>query len=284
MSKTLVVSFGEYLSHTTMERELSELPGGVYEVVESMGRIFYKKVEVNNDKPIEVGDIPAILCGEIKTFFGKRDLFKKFGFAHKRGFLLYGPPGTGKSCLLRLIEDKFIKDFDGVVFVWDGGVSLSLVIENYRKFEPNRPVMVVAEDIDGNIRDFEEDILEFLDGQKALDNFVLVGTTNHLENIPDRIKNRPSRIDRLIEVPPPPAFARGQYLVNLGLTPEQADYIAENTEGMSMAELKEVVVSTYCLDMDVNDVLKRIGFQKETNRKVNEAKSAAQAIRRALPF
>lgn len=268
--RTLVIKFGEHLSHAEVEGDLRVLPAAVYEVAESFGRSFYKPVKVDNDKPIEVGNIPAMLCGEIRTFFGKRDLFKKFGFAHKRGFLLHGAPGTGKSCLLRLIEDKFIKEFDGVVFVWDGGMNLSSMVENFRKFEPNRPIMVVTEDIDSNINEFEEDILEFLDGQKALDNFVLVGTTNHLQNIPDRIKNRPSRIDRLIEVPPPPDFARAAYLRTLGLSEEETKHIADNTEGMSMAELKEVVVSVYCLDMDVNDVLKRIGFQKETNRKANE--------------
>lgn len=272
--KTLVIKMGEdHLSHAQVDQELSELPSAVYEVSEFMGRSFYKPVPVTNDKPIEVGNIPGMLCGEIRTFFGKRDLFKKFGFAHKRGFLLYGPPGTGKSCLLRLIEDKFLNEFGGVVFIWDGGMSITNMVENFRKFEGSRPVMVVCEDIDSCIDSFEEEMLEFLDGQKALDNFVMVSTTNHLENIPDRIKNRPSRIDRIIEVPPPPDFARADYLKNLGLNEAEAKLIADNTQGMSMAELKEVVVSTFCLGMDVHDVLKRIGFQKETNAKVNEAKA-----------
>lgn len=280
--KTLVIEFGDgYLSHAKIEKELFKLPGGVYSVSESFGRSFYKEIEVSNDKPIEVGNIPSLLCGEIRDFFNRRELFKKFGFAHKRGFLLYGPPGTGKSCMLRLIEDKFIKEFDGVVFVWDASMSIVTMIENFRKFEKDRAVMVVCEDIDQCIGDFETEMLEFLDGQKALDNFVMVSTTNHLENIPDRIKNRPSRIDRVIEVPPPPDFARADYLKSLGLDSAQATFIAENTQGMSMAELKEVVVSTFCLGMDVNDVLKRIGFQKETNAKANEAKNNRNGINKA---
>lgn len=276
MSKTLVVKMGDTaLSHVQIDQDeiRSTLPGGVYSVSQYMGRSYYDPVEVDNDKPIEVGDIPAMLCGEIRTFFGKKDVFKKFGFAHKRGFLLHGPPGTGKSCLLRLIEDKFVKEFDGVVFVWDGG-SLSSMVANFRKFEADRPIMVVAEDIDGCISDFEEEILEFLDGQKALNNFVLVGTTNNLAAIPDRIKNRPSRIDRVIEVPPPPDFARTSYLKNLGLSDEESQHIADNTQGMSMAELKEVVVSVYCLDMNVDEVLHRIGFQRDKNAEVNAAQDA----------
>lgn len=184
--KTLVIKMGEdHLSHAQVDQELSELPSAVYEVSEFMGRSFYKPIDANNDKPIEVGNIPGMLCDEIRTFFSKRDLFKKFGFAHKRGFLLYGPPGTGKSCLLRLIQDKFIKEFRGVVFIWDGSMGISSMVENFRKFEKDRPVMVVCEDIDNCIGEFEEEMLEFLDGQKALDNFVMVSTTNFLENIPE---------------------------------------------------------------------------------------------------
>lgn len=54
---------------------------------------------------------------------------------------------------------------------------------------------------------------------------------------------RPSRIDRVLEIRAPDAEARSAYLKRLGLTDAEAAQILPHTEGLSMAHLKEVVIS-----------------------------------------
>ena len=215
-------------------------------------------VEVTNDEPLEVDTSVQEIAKEIETFFNRRDVFKKMGFAHKRGYLLHGPPGCGKSCTLRLLEKAFVELYDGIVLFWDNGSAVSYYVEHIREHEPVRPIMLVCEDIDSFVQEFEESILEFLDGQRGLDNFVLVATTNNLEQIPSRIKDRPSRIDRLVTIGKPSEETRFKYLAGVGVSDAAAKDLAKRTEGLSIAQLKEIVVAVVCLEQPLAPVLERL--------------------------
>jgi energy-coupling factor transporter ATP-binding protein EcfA2 len=218
----------------------------------------FSPVEVTNDKPLEIDTGVADIVEEIGKFFDRRDVFKSMGFAHKRGYLLHGPPGCGKSSTLRLLETQFVEKYNGLVLFWDNGGALSFYVDYLRGQEPDRPIMVVCEDIDSFVQDFEESILEFLDGQKALNNFILVATTNNLNEIPSRIKDRPSRIDRVIEVKLPSEETRFQYLSQIGVAESAARDLAKRTQGLSIAKLKEIVVAVVCLEQPLGPVLERL--------------------------
>lgn len=218
----------------------------------------YLPVDVNNDRPLEIDGSVQEILKEMQDFFERRHIFQEMGFSHKRGYLLHGPPGCGKSSTLRLLEEKFVSKFEGIVLFWSPGSNVEFFYEHIRDHEPTRPVMVVCEDIDGVIGQFEEGILEFLDGQKALDNFVLVATTNNLGNIPSRIKDRPSRVDRLLEIGLPSEATRYEYLRRLKVQDDVAKDLAKRTEKLSIAQLKEIVVATVCLGQPIGPVLERL--------------------------
>lgn len=215
-------------------------------------------VEVTNDEPLEIDTSVQEIADEIQTFFDRREVFKKMGFAHKRGYLLHGPPGCGKSCTLRLLEKAFVEKYDGIVLFWDNGSMVAHYVEHIREHEPVRPIMLVCEDIDSFVREFEESILEFLDGQRGLDNFVLVATTNNLDQIPSRIKDRPSRVDRLVAIAIPTEETRFKYLSQIGVSEASAKDLARRTEGLSIAKLKEIVVAVVCLGQPLAPVLERL--------------------------
>lgn len=218
----------------------------------------FTPVAVTNDEPLDIDSTISDILKEFQDFFERRPIFKKLGFAHKRGYLLHGPPGCGKSCTLRLLQKRFLEKYDGIIIFWRAGAHIKDYVEHIRQYEPERPVMVICEDIDGFISHFEEKILEFLDGQQGLDNFLLVATTNNLGSIPDRIKNRPSRIDRVLEISKPSTQTRRNYLLALKVEPEQAADLAARTEGMTIAQLKEVVVATVALGQSLESVLTRL--------------------------
>lgn len=238
------------------------LPNGLYRMQQVMylGGIVngFRPMLLSNDRPLGIDGKVDVIVREIDTFLGRRDIYKKFGFAHKRGYLLYGPPGCGKSSTLRLLEERFIERFDGVVLFWSPGQNPRGWYEQIRAREPSRRVMLVVEDLDSQMHYFEEDILEFLDGQVGLDNFVLVATTNNLDAIPSRIKDRPSRVDRLLEIGLPTEETRFLYLKSIGVDAPMAKSLAKKTKGLAIAALKEVVIATICLGDDLGPVLERL--------------------------
>lgn len=218
----------------------------------------FTPVAISNDSPVEIDNSVAEIARELETFLSRRDIFKKMGFSHKRGYLLHGPPGCGKSSTLRLLEKLFVEKFDGLVLFWDNGSSVQDYFEHIRRHEPDRPVMLVCEDIDNQISYFEEAILEFLDGHQGLNNFVLVSTTNNLEEVPSRIKDRPSRIDRLVAIGKPSQETRYNYLLSAGVSKSSALDLAVRTEGLSIAQLKEILVAVVCLEQPLKPVLERL--------------------------
>ena len=215
-------------------------------------------VAVTNDEPLDIDPLVHEIVKEFEDFFNRRPIFKKMGFAHKRGYLLHGPPGCGKSSTLRLLQKKFLDQFQGIVLFWRHGASIENYVDFIRENESDRPLMVICEDIDQFMEHFETKILEFLDGQKGLDNFLLVATTNNLKQVPSRIKDRPSRIDRVLEIGKPSRETRLKYLLALNTPEAEANTIADRTEGFSIAHLKEVVVATVCLGQSLESVFARL--------------------------
>jgi len=242
------------------------LPSDCYKIAfTNTGIPFFSPQNINTDSLLRLPDSKSDeVIDEIEKFWKLKDKFKEYGFSHKRGFLLYGPPGSGKTSTISITIKNTIKN-NGIVIIADHPGILSNMLKDFRKVEPERQLVVIWEDIDTIIRQYgETEVLSVLDGESQVQNVVFIATTNYPENLDGRIINRPSRFDKIVKIGLPNKDARKVYLENKLNTifgPDGTNLVDE-TEGLSIAHLRELIVSVFCQDSSVQETLIRLKRMK----------------------
>ncbi|MCE4537281.1 AAA family ATPase [Pelomonas sp. P7] len=182
-----------------------------------------------------------------------------------RGVLLDGPPGTGKTLLTKALAGECGASFISV----DGshfssmfyGAGINKVRELFKKAREAAPCIIFIDEIDGIGRrssgkeapgggEQEQNriinrLLVEMDGFSSLDNVVVIGATNHVDNV-DEAMRRPGRFDLVVRTSLPTAPEReqlfGLYLGQVKAT-EGMDLpsIARTAVGMSPADIANCV-------------------------------------------
>lgn len=237
-----------------------KLPAGVYRLSHDPLGIHFNRANVLTDKLIDLHDSAAseIIAG-IRTFWQAEHKFKERGILFKRGVLLWGPPGSGKSCCVSQLIKELV-DSGGFVILCDHPQLCIHALAQVRRIEPERPLIVVEEDIEEMIRSHgEHALLALLDGENQIANVVHVATTNFPDQLGARIINRPSRFDEVKKIGMPNAEARQTYLeATAGKDVPNLHQWVMDTEGMSIAHLRELVVAVFCLGRGYSETLERL--------------------------
>ena len=248
-------------------KSVDKVPAGIYEIVwnRSLSQHTIKKQPFKTD---ELYQLPSYeiqdILKDIQNFWDRRDKYREYNFVHKRGILMYGEPGCGKSGIIQLISKQLIEN-DGIILNVKDSEDVEYFIDfiaTFRKIEPNRPLIVLLEDIDsiaGDSNHQTSKLLNILDGVKQIEDVVYIATTNYPEKLQERITNRPSRFDRRYKVELPNEEIRRAYILHK-LTDEDlknvnVDMWVERTEGMSLSHLKEVVISTIVMGREFEEVM-----------------------------
>lgn len=249
-----------------------QLPPDIYKIEPRRDGLYFCRVTDNSDELLRFSTSSVVTeaVSEINKFWEKRDFFRNNGFPFCRGILLHGPQGSGKSCTARMI----IKDVvarGGIAVIIDNIYHFTSAMSTFRSQQPETPVVAVIEDIERLTADYdyENELLQVLDGIGGFDGVVYLATTNFIEKLAARIKNRPSRFDRKFLVDYPIEKARFEYLDFLsqkgGFDFPLEDW-ARDSEGLSYAHLKELFVSVACFELDYKESierLKKMGLDKE---------------------
>ena len=252
------------------DQTVDKLGAGQYSIEFSHNRGLYFV-----DKPINLDELLVLpdsaseeIINNIKHFWDKESTFRELGFLWKRGVLLYGPAGSGKTSTLQLIIKEIVDRGGIAVFVKQPKLTAS-GLEMLRRIEPDRPIVVLVEDIDAIQQAYgEADLLAMLDGDLQIDNVVFIATTNYPEKLDKRLVNRPSRFDIVRKIGMPTAEARAVYLAarNARLVENEAEFElwVEETDGFSIAHLKELIVSVEALDADFGETITRLRVMMES--------------------
>lgn len=235
------------------------LEPGIYHTGRVDDGPYFQIVKPSTERAVQDGTLTGMLVADMRAFIAKRDKFRALQFPHKRGYLLHGAPGCGKTSLLRLLSEEFAKLGGVVLFVRDGYIRHHYEAARIHT-KADSPILFIYEDVDNvsHQTSSEESLIDFLDGAQGLDNVLFVGTTNYLEKVPPRLRNRPSRIDRLVEIKLPNLKTRLAYMQLLGCDSANATKLAAIADGMSFAAMKELFIATHILEHDVADVVARL--------------------------
>ena len=243
---------------------------GYYEVgLDNTIGIYLEKKDVNTDELYQLPSAELMdILEDIEKFWNRKDKYKEYNFIHKRGILLYGEPGCGKSATIQLCTKYLTDSMGGIVINVTNGDQVewySKIINKLRHIEPDRPLVVIFEDIDAIASEGNwttSMILNLLDGIKQIDNVVYIATTNHPDKLEDRITNRPSRFDRRYEVELPNDEVRKAYIENK-LSEDDLKKInmgewVKESEGFSLAHMRELVISVVTMDNSFEDTISRL--------------------------
>lgn len=257
---------GKYVS---ARRTIESLPIGIYKQdFDDAENLILTKVRIVTDKIFTLADtVSENILQSIENFWNARERFQKYGMLFKRGVMLFGPAGSGKTYTLQIICDKIIER-GGIIVLCDNPKVTNKALKMIRQIEPDRPILNIMEDLDTLVERFgEQDILPMLDGEDQIDNIIHIATTNYPERLDTRLVNRPSRFDEIRKVGMPAANVRKAYMLSVL---EGRDTIDEaelekwvfDTEGMSLAHLRELVVSVMCLQRDYASTIERLKSMK----------------------
>jgi SpoVK/Ycf46/Vps4 family AAA+-type ATPase len=251
------------------------LPAGYYTISQdSTGSLNFVPTKLTTDSLLRLTDSKSDeVIAEIEHFWTLKNRFTQYGLVHKRGFLLYGPPGGGKTSTMFIVANNMIAK-GGIVL--DGSthpVHLNIVLKQLRQIEPNRPLVIIMEDLEDIVRAQESLVLSVLDGQNSVDNVVFIATTNYPEKLEARVINRPSRFDKVVRIAMPSREARSQYIKHCDPSigdMELAQWL-DVSDQFSIAQLKELIIGIRCMDSDIVATAERI---RTGNLIVNEKQEA----------
>jgi len=254
---------------------------GSYEFCLSDRGPFFLKTEMNNEALLRFPDsnIDKVV-EEIEKFWSLEKHFNEHHLTYKRGILLWGPPGSGKSCAVRLIGQDVVNRGGIIVGSFNPKTFLPCY-RVFRKIQPDTPLVVLIEDLDALLEEWQESlVLNILDGIVGLNKVAFVATTNYPEKLGARIVNRPARFDKRFKIGFPNADSRRMYLKFIwkdGPDDIIKEWVKES-EGFTFAHLRELFVGLHLFESNFEETLTALRKMKErVSSEFDEAKAGFTA-------
>lgn len=242
------------------------LPAGIYSpfvrVTLGGATVGFDRVKLNNDTIIDLPD-PTVtkILKLVQDFWSNEasDKYQLYGITRKLGILLWGSAGTGKTIASVRVVD-LVRNLGGIILFNPEVNNLQSYLKVIRQIEPDKKIMVVWEEFD-SINDSPE-LLSIMDGELQLSDVLFFATTNYINKIPARLKNRRSRFAHVLEMKNPNEECRKAYFESIIKTEEDKEkYLApfvEATEGMSIDSCKNLVLDVLVYGLKIEDSIREM--------------------------
>ncbi len=262
-----------------------KIPPGIYSVHQNQmtGKLFVKPKEMVFEKFITLPDMCTNkVLSDLEIFWTAETKLKyeTLDLIYKRGILMHGLPGVGKSAAISKVCEKFIAQ-DGIILFNPQPAMLYMMVQEIQAIQPESKILVIWEEFECHLDD--STFLSILDGELQLSNVAYIATTNYIEEIPARIKNRPSRFAQVIEIGFPTFADRLMYLEgklsSLKLSSEVLNNIAHNTNGFVLDQVKDVVISHFVFGYSLTesiDKIKTFEYDEELEEEYEEENEEAE--------
>jgi len=211
------------------------------------------------DVILEKGKKNAII-EDIVGFFNAEERYSEFGVPWKRGVIFYGPPGNGKTISTKAlmhdlskrtspkIESLYVKSFNSYQGPEFG------IRQIFLQARRMAPCILIFEDIDSLVSPMVRSyFLNEVDGLESNHGILMIGSTNHLEQLDPGIAKRPSRFDRKYLFDVPTRDERIQYAEywryklrnnkKVDFPQQMSSRVADITGDFSFAYMKEAFVA-----------------------------------------
>lgn len=226
--------------YSTKTSKGDELPNGVYRYIESIRETYLMETTIRTDLEILDLDVSNKVLEDFNNFKKAELIYKNLKMFWKRGVMLYGPPGTGKTSIIhKIIKQLMINDTD-IIIIFSGSSFDPHIIEN---LQADKRLKIIIYEEFTNFTDHgevQQDILDFLDGERSLDNCFIIASTNYPEQLPKNITARPGRFDKFYNLGTLKTDDIIKYLKHFDIIVELS--IIEQLIGRTMAELKEIIL------------------------------------------
>lgn len=265
----------------TANNTFSKLESGYYSIHYSneIG-MYFQKEKIATNKLFEMpNSATELIMSDISKFWTLEETYKKYSRVFRRNYLLYSAPGTGKTSLINIMCQQLIKLYDGIVFSLYTERDIELFIDAVRRvrdIEPERKIIAVIEDIDAFISpdescrsSLDSYLLNILDGNYKINGVVIIATTNYIERIANRYKNRPSRFDRIVEFPLPNEASR-KIFIEKSVLPEDLKKInidewVKKTKGYTIDHINELILLYFVFGHTEEESFKTIDDMVKNN-------------------
>lgn len=244
------------------------LPPAIYKVYDEGEGVEFRPAEIITDDLIDIPDgVGADVYADMLNFFKTSETWRKFRLSHKRGYLLYGPPGTGKTSVSIQMARRLVND-GGIAVIIESLGDLYQTVETLGEIEPDRQKMFIIEEAEELVR--HRIALSVLDGALSISNSIFVATTNHIEQLPGRIVNRPGRFAQVRLIDRPDVKVQRLYLFNIISRVQDADREAAllsadrvlaglcDLPGLTLDHLREAFACHHIMGDDIAVVVKRV--------------------------
>jgi len=212
--------------------------------------------EVGWDDVVLTKEQRASLDRNIVKFIDNIELFESKNLPTSRGCLVTGPPGTGKTLTCSAIMNQVEST---IIYITSEDIrERGQIADLYEIARKVSPTIMVVEDIDtlggidrtkGGDHPILGEFLNCLAGVESNGGVITIATTNYPEYLDKALVDRPGRFDLRIDFGLPDEKLRKyilqKYLSSFNHQKIDLKPLVKDTEGMTGAHLKEMVMMAY---------------------------------------